>query len=71
MSLEVSILKSVTEFFQDYPEELASLTRDDYKLIADALHKRQRCYIAGDRMFIHYGKLLTKFEKLYETSSDN
>ena len=25
-------------------------TKDDYKLIIDALWKRQRCFIAGDKM---------------------
>ena len=46
-------------------------TKADYKLICDALHKRQRNYIAGDRMFKHYGILLEKFTRLYETSSNN
>ena len=46
-------------------------TKADYKLICDALHKRQRNYIACDRMFKHYGILLEKFTRLYETSSDN
>ena len=46
-------------------------TKVDYKLICDALYKRQRNYIAGDRMFKQYGVLLEKFERLYETASDN
>ena len=46
-------------------------TKADYKLICDALYKRQRNYIAGDRMFKQYGVLLEKFERLYETASDN
>ena len=46
-------------------------TKADYKLICDALYKRQRKYIAGDRMFKQYGVLLEKFERLYETASDN
>ena len=46
-------------------------TKADYKLICDALYKRQLNYIAGDRMFKQYGVLLEKFERLYETASDN
>ena len=46
-------------------------TKADYKLICDALYKRQRNYIAGDRMIKQYGVLLEKFERLYETASDN
>ena len=45
-------------------------TKADYKLICDALYKRQRNYIAGDRMFKQYGVLLEKFERLYVTASD-
>ena len=51
--------------------QLSSLTKQDYKLIADALHKRQRNFIAGDRMFKHYGTLYDTFDRLYETAPDN
>ena len=54
-----------------FKEDDLELSKADYKLICDALHKRQRNFIAGDRMFKHYGILLDKFDRLYETASDN
>ena len=54
-----------------FKEDDLDLSKADYKLICDALHKRQRNFIAGDRMFKHYGILLDKFDRLYETASDN
>ena len=39
-----------------------TFTQEDYKLILDALWKRQRCFIAGDRMFRHYEYLITQME---------
>ena len=34
------------------------LTEDQIKLLADALWMRQRCFIAGDKRFKEYGKML-------------
>jgi len=39
-----------------------TFTKDDYKLIIEALWKRQRCYIAGDKMFRKYDSLIKEFE---------
>ena len=39
-----------------------TFTAEDYKLILDALWKRQRCFIAGDRMFKKYESLIKEFE---------
>ena len=36
----------------------------DYKLIIEALWKRQRCYIAGDRMFKKFESLIKEMEEL-------
>ena len=35
-----------------------SLSEDQIKLLADALWMRQRCFIAGDKQFNEYGKIL-------------
>ena len=35
-----------------------SLSEEQIKLMADALWMRQRCFIAGDRRFKEYGKML-------------
>ena len=35
-----------------------SLSEDQVKLLADALWMRQRCFIAGDKRFKEYGKML-------------
>ena len=40
----------------------ATFTQEDYKLIIDALWKRQRAFIAGDKMFRHYEYLITQME---------
>ena len=37
-----------------------SLSEDQIKLLADALWMRQRCFVAGDRRFKEYGKILEK-----------
>ena len=39
------------------------LCQEDYKLIIDALWKRQRCFIAGDRMYKEYGSLIDEMER--------
>ena len=39
-----------------------TFTKDDYKLIIDALWKRQRCFIAGNKMFRKYDSLIKEFE---------
>ena len=39
-----------------------TFTKDAYKLIIDALWKRQRCFIAGDKMFRKYDSLIKEFE---------
>lgn len=41
---------------------MRTLNKNDYKLIIDALWKRQRCYIAGDRMFKEYESLIKEFQ---------
>jgi hypothetical protein len=35
-----------------------TLTEDQIKLLADAVWIRQRCFIAGDKRFKEYGKIL-------------
>jgi hypothetical protein len=35
-----------------------TLTEEELKLLADALWMRQRCFIAGDKRFKEYGKML-------------
>ena len=35
-----------------------TLTEDKIKLLADAVWMRQRCFIAGDKRFKEYGKIL-------------
>jgi hypothetical protein len=35
-----------------------TLTEKEIKLLADAVWMRQRCFIAGDRRFKEYGKML-------------
>jgi hypothetical protein len=35
-----------------------TLTEDQVKLLADAVWMRQRCFIAGDKRFKEYGKIL-------------
>ena len=39
-----------------------TFSENDYKLIIDALWKRQRCFIAGDKMFKKYESLIKEFE---------
>jgi len=45
------------ERFKDFSEY-------ELRLIADAIWKRQKCYIAGDRKFKEYGILLDEITKL-------
>ena len=47
-----------------FKEDDLELSKADYKLICDALHKRQRNFIAGDRMFKHYGILPVSYTHL-------
>jgi hypothetical protein len=35
-----------------------TFTEEELKLLADALWMRQRCFIAGDKRFKEYGKML-------------
>ena len=35
-----------------------SLSEDQIKLLADAIWMRQRCFIAGDKRFKEYGRML-------------
>jgi hypothetical protein len=35
-----------------------SLSEDQIKLLADAVWMRQRCFIAGDKRFKEYGRIL-------------
>ena len=35
-----------------------SLSEEQVKLLADAIWMRQRCFIAGDKRFKEYGKML-------------
>ena len=35
-----------------------SLSEEQIKLLADAVWMRQRCFVAGDRRFKEYGKML-------------
>ena len=37
-----------------------TLTEDQIKLLADAVWMRQRCFIAGDKRFKEYGKILNE-----------
>ena len=39
-----------------------TFTKDDYKLIIDALWMRERSFIAGDKMFRKYDSLIKEFE---------
>jgi len=43
-----------------------TLTEDQVKLLADAVWKRQRCFIAGDKRFKEYNAIL---EKILEDSN--
>jgi hypothetical protein len=40
-----------------------TFTEDQVKLMADAIWMRQRCFIAGDRMFKEYGEILDEVLK--------
>jgi hypothetical protein len=35
-----------------------SFSEEEIKLLADAIWMRQRCFVAGDKRFKEYGKLL-------------
>jgi|TARA_B100000035_G_scaffold155894_1_gene132809 hypothetical protein len=50
-----------TEFMPDF-------SKQDYKLIIDALKKRQTSYIAGDRMYKEYGKLINEMDRRQESA---
>jgi len=43
-------------------------TREDYKLIVEALEKRQRNYIAGDKMYNKYASLAGEMRRQSELS---
>tara|TARA_B100000609_G_C17206629_1_gene431323 strand:- start:510 stop:683 length:174 start_codon:yes stop_codon:yes gene_type:complete len=47
-------------------DEERNFDKEDYRLILDALWKRQRCYIAGDKMFKHYGSIISEVERRSE-----
>ena len=38
-------------------------TKEDYRLIIDALEKRKTSYIAGDRMYRDYENLIKEMER--------
>ena len=38
-----------------------SLSEEQVKLLADAIWMRQRCFIAGDKRFKEYGRMLEEF----------
>ena len=46
-------------YFPDY-------TREDYKLIVEALEKRQHNYIAGDKMYNEYASLAGEIRRRSE-----
>ena len=44
------------DYFPDF-------TKEDYRLIIDALEKRKTSYIAGDRMYGDYENLIKEMER--------
>ena len=44
------------EYFPDF-------TKEDYRLIIDALEKRKTSYIAGDKMYRDYENLIKEMER--------
>ena len=49
-------------------EFMPDFSKQDYKLIIDALQKRQTNYIAGDRMYKEYGKLIVEMNRRHESA---
>ena len=47
---------------------MPDFSKQDYKLIIDALQKRQTNYIAGDRMYKEYGKLIVEMNRRHESA---
>ena len=43
-------------------------TREDYKLIVEALEKRQHSYIAGDKMYNKYSSLAGEMRRRSESA---
>ena len=37
-----------------------TFSKNEKEMLAEALWRRQRCYIAGDRKFNEYGKMLSE-----------
>ncbi|NVM37967.1 MAG: hypothetical protein HWN81_20405 [Candidatus Lokiarchaeota archaeon] len=44
-------------------EKTFVFSEEEVKLLMDAAWTRQRCFIAGDRMFKSYGTILSKLEE--------
>ena len=56
-------MKSTPKTENNQPESTMSesqFTNEELELMIDAIWKRQRCFIAGDRRFREYGAILDK-----------
>jgi len=49
-----------TENNQPEPMPESQFTNEELELMIDAIWRRQRCFIAGDRRFKEYGAILEK-----------
>ena len=56
-------MKSIPKTESNQPESIMSepqFTNEELELMIDAIWRRQRCFIAGDRRFREYGAILDK-----------
>jgi len=60
-------MKSTPKTENNQPDSTMSekqFTNEELELMIDAIWKRQRCFIAGDRRFKEYGAILRKLRGL-------
>jgi len=65
-------MKSTPKTENNQPEPTMSeqpFTNEELELMFDAVWRRQRCFIAGDRRFREYGAILEKLRGMLLTAS--
>ncbi len=57
-----------TRFKESMTNYMPDFSKQDYVLIIDALEKRQRCFIAGDKMYNEYASLSQEMRRRMQSA---
>ena len=57
-----------TRFKESMTNYMPDFSKQDYVLIIEALEKRQRCFIAGDKMYNEYASLSQEMRRRMQSA---